>query len=164
MGHDKRWTLKGICQLKTQRFRDEIFKMHKKTNLTWEWMYARLKKLLLPGNFIACETCGMATTFEGITIDHKIPRSLHKSYRGNVHNIDNLEFICNSCNSLKGQRTLPEFLEWLAKRNQELLKFSQHSNEIVAPLFPNVGLGQKIFGQDKSHKKLIRQKSKNKPS
>ena len=63
-----RLTLKGLARSKALRFRDDIERMRGRTNLTPEWIYNRIKKLLLPGNYIACETCGMATTFEGITI------------------------------------------------------------------------------------------------
>lgn len=141
-----RLTLHGLSISKATRFQDELVRIRKKTNITSEWIYHRLKKLLLPGNFIACETCGMATLFEGITIDHKIPRSYHKKYKGNIHDTHNLEFVCSSCNSMKGVKTLEEFLEFLFKRNDEIVTLQKHSTEIVAPLYPNIGLGLKIFG------------------
>lgn len=147
-----RLTLRGLTASKAQRFQDDVARIRKKTNLTADWLYQRIKKLLLPGNFIACETCGMATTFEGITIDHKVPRSYHKKYKGNIHDTDNLELVCNACNSLKGTKSLEDFIAFLFKRNEDILELQKHSHDIVAPLYPNIGLGLKIFG-NKSRKK-----------
>jgi 5-methylcytosine-specific restriction endonuclease McrA len=145
-----RLTLKGLAKSKAIRFRDEIERMRARTNLTPEWLYNRIRKLLLPGNYIACETCGMATTFEGITIDHKIPRTAHKHYNGNIHGVENLELVCPTCNSLKGQKTLPEFLEFLDERNKQILQLRKTigRKDILAPLFPRVGFGVQIFGPD----------------
>jgi hypothetical protein len=143
-----RLTLRGLAASKAQRFQDDVARVRKKTNLTADWLYYRIKKLLLPGNFIACETCGMATTFEGITIDHKVPRSYHKKYKGNIHDVVNLELVCNSCNSLKGTKSLEDFINFLFKRNEEITELQKHSNDIVAPLYPNIGLGLKIFNKD----------------
>lgn len=161
----KRLTLRGLAESKAQRFQDEMARGRTKSNLSADWLYYRMKKLLLPGNYIACETCGMATTFEGVTIDHKVPRSQYKDYKGNVHNTENLELICGSCNSMKNLRTLPEFLEELHQRNEAIMKMQRTCKEIIAPVYPNVGLGQKIFGEDKSFKKIKQeQPRKNKKS
>lgn len=108
-----------------------------------------------------CETCGMSMMFEGITLDHKIPRVLHKYYSGNIHETDNLELICPSCNSLKGQRTLVEFLEELRARNEHILMLSQknnHKNEIISPIYPRIGYGLSMFG-DRSAKKFRKSKT-----
>ncbi len=138
------------------------------TNLNPEWIYNRIKRLLLPGNYIACETCGMATTFEGITIDHKVPRAAHKHYEGNIHGVENLELICPTCNSLQGQKTLPDFLEFLTHRNEQIIQLRKSAGrkDVVAPLFPTIGLGQQIFGPDtssdriKAHKTAAKRKNK----
>ncbi len=154
-----RLLLKELVKNKVKRFRDDISKRRGKTNLTEEWLYNRIKKLLLPGGFVACEACGMPMTWDSITIDHKIPRSLHKMYDGSVHNVDNLQILDSGCNTLKGQKTLKEFLEVLHKHNEEILKLAhQYKNNpnppVTAPLYPDIGLGQKVFGPDKSHKRL----------
>jgi hypothetical protein len=145
-----RLTLKGLARSKAVRFRDEIERLRSHTNLTPEWLYNRIKKLLLPGNYIACETCGMATTFEGITIDHKIPRTAHQHYKGNIHGVENLELVCPTCNSLKAQKSLPEFLDFLNERNEQIIQLRKTAakRDILAPLFPQVGLGTRIFGTD----------------
>lgn len=159
-----RLTLKGLSKSKSQRFRDEIERMRGHTNLNPEWIYNRIKKLLLPGNYIACETCGIATTFEGVTIDHKVPRSAHKRYEGNVHGVENLELICSTCNSLKGQKTLYEFLEFLKHRNEQILQLRKTAGrkDVVAPLFPAIGLGEQIFGPDISCDRIKANKKRNK--
>jgi 5-methylcytosine-specific restriction endonuclease McrA len=156
-----RLQLKALVANKVKRFQDDIAKRHGKSNITEEWLYNRLKKLLLPGNFIACETCGMPMSWDSLTIDHKVPRSLHINFNGNIHNTDNLNIICPACNSLKGQRALPEFLTLLRARNDEIIKLSQqYKNQpqppVIAPMYPDIGLGQKIFGPDKSYKRLKR--------
>mgnify|MGYP001617563028 CR=1 FL=1 len=148
-----RLTLRGLTAAKAQRFQDDVARIRKKTNLTADWLYYRIKKLLLPGNFIACETCGMATTFEGITIDHKVPRSYHKKYKGNIHDTANLQLVCSSCNSLKATKSLEDFIAFLFKRNEEITELQKHSNDIIAPLYPNIGLGLKIFGNTSRKKK-----------
>jgi hypothetical protein len=154
-----RFSLKALVTNKIKRFSDDISKRNGKSNITEEWLYNRLKQLLLPGNFIACETCGMPMTWDALTIDHKVPRSYYKRYRGNIHNTDNLNIICPACNSLKGQRTLPQFLTVLRARNDEIQKMAapyrnQPQPPIIAPMYPDIGLGLKIFGPDKAHKRL----------
>jgi 5-methylcytosine-specific restriction endonuclease McrA len=160
-GNGFRFSLKTLVKNKIKRFSDDIAKRNGHSNITEEWLYTRLKRLLLPGNFIACETCGMPMNWDALTIDHKVPRSFYKQYTGNIHNTDNLNIICPSCNSLKGLRTLPEFLTVLRFRQDEIIRLAQlHKNNpqppIMAPLYPDIGLGQKLFGVDKSSKRLKR--------
>lgn len=147
--------LKGLCDSKAQRFKDDILRIRKTTDISSQWLYQRIKKLLLPSNFVACETCGMAMTFEGITLDHKVPRSKHKQYKGNIHDVENLQLICPTCNSMKGQKTLTEFINELHERNNYILQLAARigRKEVVAPLFPKVGLGIELFG-DKSSKRF----------
>jgi 5-methylcytosine-specific restriction endonuclease McrA len=141
----------GLCESKVQRFKDDLIRERKHSNITPQWLYNRIKKLLAPGNYVHCETCGMLMTFEGITIDHKVPRSDHVNYNGNIHNTENLELICPTCNSLKGQKTLSEFLAYLQDRNNQTSFLIQHGTKgIIAPMFPNIGMGIRLFGKDKS--------------
>jgi 5-methylcytosine-specific restriction endonuclease McrA len=154
-----RLQLKELVRTKVKRFKDDISKRRGKTNITEEWLYNRIKNLLLPGGFVACEACGMPMTWDSITIDHKIPRSHYRNYNGNVHNVDNLHLVDSGCNSLKGQKTLQEFLQQLHKHNTEINKLAEHYKNnpnppVLAPLYPDIGLGQKIFGPDKSYKKV----------
>lgn len=146
----------GLCESKAQRFLDEVKRHGKTTDFTALWMFNRLRRLVLPGNYIACETCGMPTTYEGITIDHKIPHTFHANYAGNVHNVINIQLVCCSCNSMKGQKTLKEFLEQLYGINQSILelrtKQPNGANEFIAPLFPAIGIGLQRFGEDQSGK------------
>jgi hypothetical protein len=102
--------------------------------------------------------------FEGITIDHKIPRSLHAQYTGNIHETDNLQLVCPACNSMKGQRTLAEFLKELRERNDYILHLSQHTpvGEVISPIYPRIGIGIDYFG-DKSAKKYNTRKPKKSP-
>lgn len=156
-----RLTLKGLCEAKAQRFLEDVKRNGKHTDLTPQWIYERIKKLLIPGNYALCETCGIAVTFEGITIDHKVAKSDFRKYNGNVHNVENLHLICPSCNSMKGQKGLDEFLKFLEDRNKQILQLiHSHPHEIIAPLFPTVGLGKQVFAksQNASHKQNKRNK------
>ena len=49
--------------------------------------------------------------FRNFTIDHIVPRA-----RGGTDHMDNLQLLCNACNSLKGTRTQAEFLAALQSR------------------------------------------------
>lgn len=148
-----RLTLKGLCDAKAQRFIEDVKRKGKNTDLTPQWIYERMRKLLIPGNYALCETCGIAVTFEGITIDHKVAKADFRKYNGNVHNVENLHLICPSCNSMKGQKGLEEFLKFLEDRNAQIRKLIQsHPHEIIAPLFPEVGLGQKLFATKRASK------------
>jgi 5-methylcytosine-specific restriction endonuclease McrA len=154
-----RLQLKQLAANKVKRFQDDIGKRRGRSNITEEWLYNRLKKLLTSGNFITCETCGSLVTWDGITIDHKVPRAMHKQYLGNIHDTDNLNVICAACNSLKGQRTLQEFIEILKKRNEAIADLhTQYRNNpqppVIAPFYPDIAFGLKIFGPDRSQKKL----------
>jgi 5-methylcytosine-specific restriction endonuclease McrA len=154
-----RLQLKPLATNKVKRFKDDIAKRGGNSDITESWLYDRMKRLLQTSGYIACETCGMPMTWDAITIDHKVPRSFNKIYKGNIHATDNLNIVCPACNSLKGQRTLQEFLEILHERQAEILALrEQFKNNpqppIIAPLYPDIGLGLKIFGSDKSIKKL----------
>ena len=151
-----RLTLKGLARSKAIRFRDDVERLRGHTNLTPEWIYNRMKKLLLPGNYIACEACGMSTTWDGVTIDHKVPRTAHKHYKGNIHGVENLQLICPTCNSGKGQKLLHEYLKDLEDRNEQILQLRKTATkrDIIAPLFPQVGLGTRIFGGDNMAERL----------
>lgn len=47
-----------------------------------------------------CNGCRMDFPFKNMTVDHVLPRS-----RGGTDHLDNLQMLCNHCNSLKGNRT-----------------------------------------------------------
>ena len=52
-----------------------------------------------------CAGCQTAFPFRNFTIDHIVPRS-----KGGHDHIDNLQLLCNACNSQKGNRSQEEFL------------------------------------------------------
>ncbi|MCY3908382.1 MAG: DNA methyltransferase [Anaerolineaceae bacterium] len=51
-----------------------------------------------------CAGCGHAFPFRNFTIDHIVPRA-----RGGPDHLDNLQLLCNACNSMKGTRSQAEF-------------------------------------------------------
>ena len=52
-----------------------------------------------------CNGCGIAFPFRNFTIDHKTPQS-----KGGTDHIDNLQLLCNACNSKKGAGTQAELI------------------------------------------------------
>lgn len=65
-----------------------------------------------------CMFCGISTpkalrgqwVHNAPELDHKTPLS-----RGGSHSIGNCQCLCRSCNSLKRDRTMEEFMEWLGR-------------------------------------------------
>lgn len=154
-----RLDLRSLCLNKVKRFKDDIAKRGGISDIDEGWLFDRAKRLLQSNGFVACETCGVPMTWDAITLDHKVPRSFSKIYKGNIHAVDNLNIVCPACNSLKGQRTLSEFLDVLRDRQTEIERLREaHRKDpqppIIAPLYPAIGLGLAIFGPDKSSKKL----------
>ena len=45
-----------------------------------------------------------------MTIDHIVPRS-----KGGADHLDNLQLLCGACNSMKGDRSQPEFFARLVR-------------------------------------------------
>lgn len=58
-----------------------------------------------------CNGCKVDFPFKNMTVDHVIPRS-----RGGTDHLENLQLLCNYCNSLKGSRPQEYLLAELAKR------------------------------------------------
>ena len=52
-----------------------------------------------------CAGCDTAFPFRNFTVDHIVPRS-----KGGHDHLDNLQLLCNACNSQKGSRSQEEFL------------------------------------------------------
>lgn len=146
--------------MKVLNFQADVVKRGGTTNLTSQWLYKRLKKLVSPSGFLICETCGINITFDGVTIDHKIPKSLYFLYSGNIQNVENLQLVCQACNAIKGQRPLKEFLDELQQRNAtiKLLKQQKHQ-DVICPEYPDVGVGLRLFG-DKSEQNFVTERRK----
>ena len=58
-----------------------------------------------------CAGCKISFPFRNFTIDHIVPR-----VRGGTDHVDNLQLLCNACNSLKGTKTQAEFMAALSSR------------------------------------------------
>lgn len=52
-----------------------------------------------------CNGCGIFFPFQNFTVDHVVPQS-----KGGTHHIDNLQLLCNACNSKKGAGSQAELI------------------------------------------------------
>jgi len=57
-----------------------------------------------------CAGCRMAFPFRNFTIDHVVAQA-----RGGTDHLDNLQLLCNACNSMKGTRTQEAFIARLVR-------------------------------------------------
>ena len=58
-----------------------------------------------------CAGCEVLFPFRNFTVDHIVPKA-----RGGTDHIENLQMLCNACNSVKGTKTQAEFLAALRSR------------------------------------------------
>ncbi len=58
-----------------------------------------------------CAGCEVLFPFRNFTVDHVVPKA-----RGGTDHIENLQLLCNACNSMKGTKTQAEFLAALRSR------------------------------------------------
>lgn len=59
-----------------------------------------------------CAGCQHWFPFQNFTVDHKVPQS-----KGGTDHLENLQFLCNSCNSIKGDREQSYLLAKLKERD-----------------------------------------------
>ena len=52
-----------------------------------------------------CNGCKTHFPFRNLTVDHKTPQS-----KGGTDHVENLQLLCGSCNSVKGDRDMPYLL------------------------------------------------------
>ncbi len=57
-----------------------------------------------------CAGCQVMFPFRNMTIDHVVPQA-----KGGTDHLDNLQLLCNACNSMKGTRSQAEFVARLVR-------------------------------------------------
>ena len=89
-------------------YRDDI---PRRTDIDRPPPYRTQKQTLFGIQEGICAGCKISFPFRNFTVDHVVPRA-----RGGTDHMDNLQLLCNACNSLKGTRTQAEFLAALQSR------------------------------------------------
>ena len=89
-------------------YRDDI---PRRTDIDKPPPYKTQKQTLFGVQEGICAGCKISFPFRNFTIDHIVPRA-----RGGTDHVDNLQLLCNACNSVKGTKTQAEFMAALQSR------------------------------------------------
>ena len=102
--------LKRIREDRGPLFNDVIHRedFPKRTDLGKLPHYKTHKQTLFGKQEGICAGCETLFYFRNLTVDHIVPQS-----KGGSDHIDNLQLLCNACNSQKGTRSQEEFLAGL---------------------------------------------------
>jgi 5-methylcytosine-specific restriction endonuclease McrA len=105
---------------RTNSWKNSLVSRSKKHNVECFVTVEELRQLLYDYYGTNCKYCGRVLTINNIVIDHITPLS-----KGGSSNLDNLQIICKTSNSMKGSLTENNFillLEWLKSLPEELSK------------------------------------------
>ena len=83
-------------------YRDDI---PRRTDIDKPPPYKTQKQTLFGIQEGICAGCKTSFPFRNFTVDHIVSQS-----KGGTDHIDNLQLLCNACNSMKGSKTQEEFL------------------------------------------------------
>ncbi len=83
----------------------------KRTDLGVLPNYRTHKRVLYGRQGGVCVGCEVLFPFWNLTVDHKVPKS-----KGGTGHIENLQLLCGSCNSIKGNRSHEYLMAKLKKR------------------------------------------------
>lgn len=101
-------------------WKNSLVARSKKANVECEVTTEELRQLMYDNYGTSCKYCGRILDINNLVIDHIIPLS-----KGGSSNIENLQVICKTSNSMKGSLDEQNFqllLEWLDKEAPEELK------------------------------------------
>ena len=84
----------------------------KRTDLEKPVNYRQHRHILFGEQEGRCNGCRTDFPFKNMTVDHVIPRS-----RGGTDHLENLQLLCNYCNSLKGNRSQEYLIAELGRRS-----------------------------------------------
>ena len=94
----------------------------KKKNIVHEFTITEAKNKLNQTNGI-CNICGEYIGIDKLTLDHIIPIS--KVPHGAVYTIDDIQFICKSCNSRKGNKSDIDYSSYLKPKHLDKITYRQ---------------------------------------
>lgn len=105
---------------KCDSWKNSLVSRSKKTNTECSVTIEELRNLLYENYGQQCKYCYKRLDINNLVIDHIIPVS-----KGGSSNINNLQIICNTSNSMKGsldERNFQMLLDWLNTAPEELKK------------------------------------------
>ncbi len=105
---------------RAETLRSSLAARSKKYNVECKVTVEELRELILQAYGSGCRYCDRQIILKNMVVDHKIPIS-----KGGTSNIDNLQIICKTSNSMKGSLDEENFsmlLNWLETVPEELSK------------------------------------------
>ena len=76
--------------------------------------------------------CGEVFKLRNLEIDHRTPQSRYYEINGTeqgLHDRDNLQLLCGTCNREKGTKTMEEFEELRATKKTNVIKVGNEFEE-----------------------------------
>jgi 5-methylcytosine-specific restriction endonuclease McrA len=101
-------------------WKNSLVSRSKKANVECNITIDELRTLMYNNYGTSCKYCGRKMDINNLVIDHIIPLS-----KGGTSNIDNLQIICKTSNSMKGsldEKNFQLLLDWLNNEAPEELK------------------------------------------
>lgn len=101
-------------------WKNSLVNRSKKANVECNVTIDELRELMYNNYGTPCKYCGKKMDINNLVIDHIVPLS-----KGGTSNIDNLQIICKTSNSMKGsldEKNFQLLLDWLSNDAPEELK------------------------------------------
>ena len=105
---------------KCDSWKNSLVNRSKKYNVECNITPEQLRQLMLESYGTTCKFCNKRLDVNTLVLDHKIPIS-----KGGTSNIENLQIICSTSNSMKGSLDEEHFvmlLDWLTTAPEALRK------------------------------------------
>ncbi len=110
----------GRMLKRSSGWKNSLVTRSKKTNVECNVTLEELRQMMYDAYGTSCRYCGRRLDITNLVIDHIVPMA-----KGGNSNIENLQVICKTSNSMKGSLSEENFqilLEWLDTVSPELKK------------------------------------------